>query len=519
MKITTIRLQNFRSFVDSGIIELGQVNVIIGKNNSGKSTILRGIQNIQQGMSDIYADVRNGTPSCTIELALADDNGFPTWGCPNNYNISLQITHFTTDHRSGSTIISIQAPDFPRRDGDFRFPAVEPSNFIVPYLSKRKAAHYDENTRLQEANAVSTNVGNLAAKLARLGNSSYPRHSAYADACKSILGFTVTAIPSQSGQRPGVYLPDESVVWIDQMGDGVPNIVQLLANLATSSGKLFLIEEPENDLHPTALKSLLNLVAESSKSNQFVVSTHSNIVARYLGSIPNSRLLQVRPEHENVLPITAKVEAIEARSDARMLALEDLGYSLTDFDLWDGWLILEESSAERIIRDYIIPWFAPTLSRVKTVSAGGVDKVEPLFEDFQRMVLYTHLSPAYRWNTWVRVDGDKPGNYLIEKLKSNFEEWPAGRFSTFSMAQFENYYPKHFSADVIKTLSITNKQERRNAKRELLRCVVHWLDEDRERGKAALQESAAEIISDLQTIESTFSNGQPTGQSDFKQLS
>jgi len=62
------------------------------------------------------------------------------------------------------------------------------------------------------------------------------------------------------------------------MGEGLANIVALLSELAVNSGKLFLIEMPENDLHPQALKALLDLILESSKRNQFIISTHSNIV-------------------------------------------------------------------------------------------------------------------------------------------------------------------------------------------------------------------------------------------------
>ena len=50
----------------------------------------------------------------------------------------------------------------------------------------------------------------------------------------------------------------------------------MLAEITLAKNKLFLIEEPENDLHPKALKALLELILESSASNQFVISTHSN---------------------------------------------------------------------------------------------------------------------------------------------------------------------------------------------------------------------------------------------------
>lgn len=501
MKIHSIRMQNFRSFVDSGVIQLAQINVVIGRNNAGKSSILRGLHQIQHGVTDLFGDVRAGTNRATIRLNVIDANGPSYWGQnARGLAAAFEATLSTSNRRDGSLSFELTAPGLNASGGDFRFPNVEPDHFVVPYLSKRKAASYAEDTREQIANAITSDVSNLAAKLARIGNPGFPKHLVYVNACKSILGFLVTAIPSVNGQRPGTYLPDGSSVWIDQMGEGVPNIVQLLVSLATSEGKLFLLEEPENDLHPAALKALLDLVVESAKVNQFVVSTHSNIVVRHLCSATSSKLLRVVAE-PNVLPTTARVEVVEATPEARIAVLEDLGYSFADFEMWDGWLILEEASAERVIRDYLIPWFAPSLRRVRTLAAGGVDKVEPVFADFQRMVLYTHLMPAYAGRTWVRVDGDQPGRELTERLKSDFRDWPSDRFRTFAASQFENYYPAPFADEVKEVLATADRQVRRQAKRNLLNRVLAWLEEDEQRGRVALSESAGEVIADLRDIE------------------
>jgi hypothetical protein len=71
---------------------------------------------------------------------------------------------------------------------------------------------------------------------------------------------------------------------------------------------------------------------------------------------------------------TSTIKDLGTDPAARVAALSDLGYELYDFNLFDGWLILEESSAERIIRDYLIPWFVPRLTRVRTIAAGGASK-------------------------------------------------------------------------------------------------------------------------------------------------
>jgi hypothetical protein len=271
--------------------------------------------------------------------------------------------------------------------------------------------------------------------------------------------------------------------------------------LALSEGKLFLIEEPENDLHPRALKALLDLIIKSAEKNQFVISTHSNIVVRHLASLPDSRLYNITLNTE-IQPAEAKATLVENKPDARLAVLRDLGYELYDFDLWDGWLILEESSAERIIRDYLIPWFAPKLSRIRTISANSISQVEANFEDLNRLVRFTHLEDAYKDAVWVRVDGDDIGKETCKKLQERYAAWKPDRFDCFEQEQFEKFYPEEFQVEADMALVIQDRRAKRLAKNDLLSKVRSWLDEDEQRGRKALERSAKNVISHLQKIES-----------------
>jgi len=80
---------------------------------------------------------------------------------------------------------------------------------------------------------------------------------------------------------------------LDMMGEGIANLLGLIVDLCMAENQLFVIEEPENDVHPKALKKLLNLIAEKSVNNQFIITTHFNIVAKYLGAHPNCKLFSV----------------------------------------------------------------------------------------------------------------------------------------------------------------------------------------------------------------------------------
>lgn len=48
---------------------------------------------------------------------------------------------------------------------------------------------------------------------------------------------------------------------------------------------------------------------------------------------------------------------------------------------------------------------------------------------------------------------------------------------------------------------MTGDPKKREAKRQLLREVLKWLDEDEDRGRAALELSAKDVIEELRTIE------------------
>jgi len=511
MRVSTIGISGFRSFAAmESPLQFDQITVLVGANNSGKSSVLKALHTLQSGHDHVYPDVRVGGRTAAIDIHLDDVVGLNAWpDLSNSGSLRVQVRINSQDRRSGGIDFHVYGPTGNSTQPG-QLPPVEPDHFVVPYFSKRKTAAYSEDVRTQYTRTISSNLTYLAAKLSRLSNPDFPGSQLYREACRAILGFVVTAIPSENGQRPGIYLDSRETLPIDQMGEGVPNIVGLLADLTISDGKLFLIEEPENDLHPSALKALLDLIAESAKRNQFVVSTHSNIVVRHLCAMPSSRLYNITAEPGR-LPVEAKALLVEARPDARLKVLRDLGYAFSDFELWDGWLILEEASAEKIIRDYLIPWFVPKLARVRTISTQGVDQIEPTFEDFNRLVRFTHLEQAYKGAAWVRADGDDAGQAVIDKLTQRYSTWDAGHFQCFVQTQFEYYYPEYFRKRVEEVLAIADKRRRREAKIALSKDVRAWLDEDTKRAKAALLLSCKEIIADLKKIAQSFATEMPKG--------
>ena len=60
MLIKELRLHNFLSFKDSGVISLGNLNVLIGPNGSGKSNLIEAIDLLHNAPVELTKPVREG---------------------------------------------------------------------------------------------------------------------------------------------------------------------------------------------------------------------------------------------------------------------------------------------------------------------------------------------------------------------------------------------------------------------------------------------------------------------------
>ena len=357
MWVSSLEINNIKSFAASGTIALDKkMNIILGANNAGKSTILRVLYQVQNQESLTRSDIRIGEIEASASLSLEE---------VDNKNI---VDLMNKGHVPRIYIKGLRQSGLPNMQAVIKsggsetgvsIGAMEPDNFIYPYLSKRKVQGYARESRRDLSEHVTDNLQFLVAKVDRLTNPEYSKHSEFRQACIDIIGFPITAFHAadNNGKQAGLIVNEYDNIPIEAMGEGVPNLVGLIVSLCMAKNKLFLIEELENDIHPRALKSLLELIIKKAEYNQFVISTHSNIVAKYLGSIPGSKIhyVSLAPySAESRIPTAIYKEVGNTPQDRREV-LEDLGYDLLDYDLAKAWLFFEESSAERLVREFLYP--------------------------------------------------------------------------------------------------------------------------------------------------------------------
>ena len=507
MKITAIELKNVRGFQQLPRTEFSNsMNVFIGPNNAGKSTILSSIYLMQKVEVLGISDQTIGSSKGEVRLFSEGDHQKMFGSDPDRVgfvfhlnNGSRHILHSNGGESNwGSSTVS-----------------AEPKNFIYPYLSKRKVTSYSQEVHKGATNAVNDNFVHLYSKIDRLINPEYSRNKNYTNACNDILGFQITTSAGDGNGKQAMYLLDlHEEIPLTSMGEGVANILGLIVDLCVAEDKIFLIEEPENDIHPQALKALLNLIVDKSSTNQFFISTHSNIVMRVLGGSDSSKIFEItssRADKERPKLFVSKIKEISTKFDRRRV-LEDLGYEFFDLGQYEAYLFLEESSAEVIIRDHLVHWFAKGLvNKLKTYSSGGLSKMEKRFEEFNNLFVFMNLEPIYKSKAWVLVDAGEEEQKVIDKLKKTYvakHNWNESCFDQFSQHDFEEYYPKVFKEKFykeIKNAEFASSKDKQDKKAELLSELKIWMTSNPQEAKDAFKISAADVIVKLKEIEKCLS--------------
>lgn len=514
MKLKELYINNFRSFENFHLTELSpSINVLIGKNNSGKSNILKSIASLQYAAIVQPYDIRVKQDSMGIryhfdiydfkKVKIKGIN-FDSQEEMNQYEIncidySIDIRHSTrlsisTREKSGSqTGIDSMELEY--------FSTSEPNNIVYFFPSNRKVNEISQEVTKRQVTNLSHNFLFLFGRIDNLLAENSTRGSQFKDLVKEILGFEISSISSDKGKFSCYRVDDESEIPIDKMGEGVLNILYLLTLLFSTKGSIFLIEELENDLHPEALKKLLNLILEKSSQNQFFITTHSHIVLKLLGADTNSKIFLVNQEYNDLIP-TSTVELINNVPEERRRVLESLGYDLPDFDIAKYWILFEESSAERIFSNYLISWFAPKLKcGLKTASSSGAHELINKTKAINDLFLFLHLEPSFKERVWVIADGDQAGLSSIECIKEKFSSWDESHFINLGKENFELYYPEKFQTEVEKVLAINDKKERKKKKREILVALISWIEGDPANARKEFEKSATEIVQLLQKIE------------------
>lgn len=312
-KLTNLTIKNYRSFGPNGVIidMTSKVNFFIGKNNCGKSNIIKflvllgairdELKNgglIGTGLKfniDNHYNFEESTPiEFTIEqtindadrkdfLTITQDRIYVTYQIfrsGDNYNIRTLKTFI--DDLPESDIRNFEQALVSKQGGASGGTLEQAKERVNNVLNITKRIVFPKIEYLEEFRKITENK-QLIEKLNSIVNPDYTRQKEIqkkkilCSYFQLVFGYEIDIkIPSVSNQEPWIELViDDKQKPLSLLGAGLQQVLLIGMKIATTDAGIVCIDEPELYLHPRAQRALLSLVSEI-KDKQFFFATHSN---------------------------------------------------------------------------------------------------------------------------------------------------------------------------------------------------------------------------------------------------
>jgi AAA15 family ATPase/GTPase len=291
--LKSLRIKNYRNLKDFRINTLSQINLITGKNNTGKSTVLEAIAlYVSQGdcqqilsllkrrgedysiqsdkMSALEANIKSFSSLFTDRKVAFDESD------------SIYIGEQEESPEKSTTLrfIKYTAPSYPDAQTGFEVKANNGS-FIFP-INRRINEHttHGKPYMLQFVNTgnMDRNINEkLFDKIALTEKESF-----VIEALRVIEPATerIAFIGGIAGERMAVIKlsGNKDILPLQSMGDGMNRILTIILALVNASDGYLLIDEFENGLHYTTQSQIWKIIFKLAKqlNIQVFASTHSN---------------------------------------------------------------------------------------------------------------------------------------------------------------------------------------------------------------------------------------------------
>ena len=310
MAILNVKVKGIRSFKNLTTIDFAipdgtnngsGLNMLVGPNNSGKSSLIETLYLANNNLEMIPSSIRNSQSSNGVEIELNFDNG------NNKKIISMQS--------NPAFINNIYV--------DKRGEKIHDNRPFAYILSSKRNIGINLSTHSSSWESFLYNNGGHNYRQENLSNNIGGRFKNIIESNKEIFDYELKKILG--------YLPDWSLDSIDAnnlfisfkegttqhnnsgSGDGFINLFVILTSLYDAPpNSTIVIDEPELALHPDVQQRLIERLIFHSKNKQIIISTHSPYFINLNLLNYGAKIFRFYKENENKSVYTIKPEHISS---------------------------------------------------------------------------------------------------------------------------------------------------------------------------------------------------------------
>lgn len=377
-----ITVKNYKCFDSSGggFNKILPINVIIGKNNSGKSSLIELIQFLINQQKE-FVEIGRGSssPEFLIEHSLIDEeiakifsSSTSGGGIPGSsfyeYGKTFVNKKYTykLDEGGVKTFVNLNTDFVPHAQKLFDSLV----NVIKhPFETKTFCSISAERDIIPEASSGiifspnGTGVTNVIQQILNKTNrdSRLIEQRLVKELNKIInpdIKLSRILVQKQGSGKWELFFEDvnSTRIALSKMGSGIKTVLLVLLNLIVKpvleekdkGSYVFAFEELENNLHPSLQRRLYNYIIEYSKKHSayFFLTTHSNVVIDAFGTYENSQLIHI--ENDGDKSVISEVLSYDGAKNL----LSDLGIRASDILQSNGVVWVEGPSD----RNYLNKW-------------------------------------------------------------------------------------------------------------------------------------------------------------------
>ena len=461
MRLSYISVAYFRSITNANKIDLSNLTVLLGKNNEGKTNIIKAIL---LGMDIIY-DVEylahrrklpkalydwredyplsiqnkkvpsNKTTKIRFDFSMTEDEAHELSGIISS-NINRELSIYIEINENNTLSITV-----PKKGKN----AKAISNKIVDicsYIVSKFSIQYIPAIRTVE-DAYDAIADMIDVELSSMEDKKYDEALEYIEkkqrerldllekkvqqplkvflpkiqSVKLYLTDKFRKNPITSRKTLNIEMNDGVLTSLANKGDGIKSLttIALLSQITSSKQRLIIVDEPENHLHPEAVRYINSVLSNLTIDNQVLISTHSPIF--------------VNRENVNSNIIVEGGNAIVAKRIDEIR--KTLGVICSDNLMYADYVIIVEGKSDQTVLtkfinedDELKKYIGNNIITVRCV--GGTNNLESEVYALQR----------YCCNYLIILDYDTAGKNSANSIKQKLSV-PSDKIRFFMRGKYE----------------------------------------------------------------------------------